>query len=328
MLVAFLAIVTGDNRRPVYIIAHMVNSIADFDEAMEGGANAVESDVNFSDDGTAAKLFHGLPCDCFRECKAEEKVLPFLEYVRKSTSADGGQYRDKLALLFLDLKVGDIDEERKYEAGVDIAQKLLRHLWQGVPSYQALNVLLSVPSVTDREVLQGAIDTISRFNNTILDKIGFDVSDNDELDNIRNMYEMLGIQRHRWQGDGITNCLSYLRSADRLQSVIDNRDSEGRERYIEKAYDWTLDMPEELRRSLRRGVDGIITNKPDRMATIMQEDEFKEALRPANVSDNPWARFVGPSPLPRLSTDDLDHLKDEDLESAIEDAFNFLARLF
>ncbi|XP_077490428.1 dermonecrotic toxin SPH-like [Amblyomma americanum] len=306
----------------------MVNSIADFNEAMRGGANAIEADVTFSHDGTAVKLFHGWPCDCLRECTAEEEVKPFLEYVRMTTSIDGGQYADRLALLFLDLKVGDIDEQRKYGAGINIAENLLQHLWQGVPFSQALNVLLSVPSVADQEVLQGAIDTISRYNSAMLDKIGFDVSNNDDLDNIRNMYERLGIERHRWQGDGITNCLSYLRSADRLQSVIDNRDSDGPEHYVEKAYDWTLDMPEEIRRSLRRGVDGIITNKPERMAVIMQEDEFKDTLRPANVSDNPWIPFVSSTPLPRLSTDDFDHLKDEDLGSAFDDAFSFLARLF
>uniref|UniRef100_G3MT88 GP-PDE domain-containing protein n=1 Tax=Amblyomma maculatum TaxID=34609 RepID=G3MT88_AMBMU len=328
LFAALLGLVAADKSRPVYIIAHMANSIGDFDEAMEGGANAVESDVSFSEDGTAAKLFHGLPCDCFRECEAEEDVGAFLEYVRKSTSADGGQYRDKLALLFLDLKVSDLDEERKYGAGFDIAQKLLHHLWHGVPFPQAMNVLLSIPSVTDQEVLRGAIDSISGYNSTLLNKIGFDVSDNDELYNISKMYERLGIQRHRWQGDGITNCLSYLRSADRLQGVIDNRDSQGQERYIEKAYDWTLDLPEEIRRSLRRGVDGIITNRPERMAMIMQESEFKDILRPANVLDNPWTRFVGPSPLPRLSTNDLSHLKDEDLVSTIEDAFNFLGRIF
>ncbi|KAK8786970.1 hypothetical protein V5799_023259 [Amblyomma americanum] len=253
VLITFLGLAAGAHRRPVYIIAHMVNSIADFDEAMRRGANAIEADVTFSHEGTAVKLFHGWPCDCLRECEAEERVHAFLNYVRRSTNSYGGQYADRLALLFLDLKVGDIDEQRKYGAGVDIALNLLVYIWEGVPSSRALNVLLSVPSVADQDVLQGAIDTISLVNSAMLDKIGFDVSNNDDLDNIRNMYERLGIQRHRWQGDGITNCRSYLRrrSSDRLDRAIDNRDSNGPEHYVEKAYDRTVDLPTEIRRSLR-----------------------------------------------------------------------------
>ncbi|KAK8786969.1 hypothetical protein V5799_023258 [Amblyomma americanum] len=305
VLITFLGLAAGAHRRPVYIIAHMVNSITDFDEAMRRRANAIEADVTFSHDGTAVKFFHGIPCDCLRECTAEEEMGFFLEYVSKTTSIDGGQYADRLALLLLDLKVGDIDEQGKYWAGVDIALNLLLHLWEGVPSSRALNVLLSVPSVADQNVLQGAIDAISWANRAMLDKIGFDVSNNDDLDNIRNMYERLGIQRHRWQGDGITNCRSYLRrrSSDRLDRAIDNRDSNGPEHYVEKAYDRTVDLPTEIRRSLRRGVDGIITNKPERMAVIMQEDEFKDTLRPANVSDNPWIRFLGRIRVSKMNPD-------------------------
>ncbi|KAK8786971.1 hypothetical protein V5799_023260 [Amblyomma americanum] len=131
VLITFLGLAAGAHRRPVYIIAHMVNSIDDFDEAMRRGANAIEADVTFSHDGTAVKLFHGWPCDCLRKCEAEERVHAFLNYVRRSTNSYSGKYRHKLTLLFLDLKLGDVHENRKYAAGVDIAQKLLQHLWHG-----------------------------------------------------------------------------------------------------------------------------------------------------------------------------------------------------
>ncbi|KAK8786967.1 hypothetical protein V5799_023256 [Amblyomma americanum] len=302
-------------RRPVYNIAHMVNSIAKFDEAMEGGANSVEADVTFADNGTVTRLFHGVPCDCFRACDIQEEVPPFLQYVRRTTSGNRRKYSQKLALLFLDLKVGNVEEESKYRAGVDIAEKLLRHLWDGVVPWQMMKVLLSVPSVSDKKVLEGAIQIISRLNPVALDKIGFDISNNDKLDTIREMYRDLGIDGHRWQGDGISNCLSLLRPAARLQSVIDNRDSEEPDGYVEKAYQWTVDLPKQLRRSLRRGVDGIITNRPARMARIMEEDEFKNTLRPANVSDSPWIRFGAPSPFPRLPSTDMDFLGDDDFDA-------------
>ncbi|XP_077491682.1 dermonecrotic toxin SPH-like [Amblyomma americanum] len=354
VLITFLGLAAGAHRRPVYIIAHMVNSITDFDEAMRRGANAIEADVTFSHEGTAVKLFHGWPCDCLRECEAEERVHAFLNYVRRSTNSrkktttsttktsarrsqpekqlllpqDTGKYTHKLTLLFLDLKLGDVHENRKYAAGVDIAQKLLQHLWHGVPSSQAVNVLLSVQRVSDWQVLRGAINTIYSHDIDKLDKIGFHVSDYKSLSSIRDMYERIGIQRHRWQGDGITNCLSWLRPAGRLQNVIDNRDSQQNDHYVEKAYDWTLDMPQEIRRSLRRGVDGIVTNKPARVAEILGEKEFRETLRLANVADSPWTRFASQTRLPRLSCFDSDQLKDEDLQSVFEDGFSFLGRPF
>lgn len=300
------------DRRPVYNIAHMVNSVAKLDEAMADGANSVEADVSFADNGTATRLFHGVPCDCFRACDIEEDVPRFLQYVRKTTSGRGAKYSDKLALLFLDLKVSNVEEKQKYRAGVDIGRKLLRDLWRRVPTWQAMNVLLSVPSVSDKEVLRGAVDTVSRLSPIMLDKIGFDISNNDKLDNIRSLYVDLGIQGHRWQGDGISNCLSYLRPPARIRDIIDDRDTEEVGRYIEKAYQWTVDLPKQMRRSLRRGVDGIITNKPQRLARIMEESEFNATLRPANVADSPWTRFGGLSLFPRLLSDDMDILGDDD----------------
>lgn len=300
-------------RRPVYNIAHMVNSVAKLDDAMKRGANAVEADVTFADNGTALKLFHGVPCDCFRACEIQDQVPAFLQYVRKTTGRYGGKYSQQLALLVLDLKSGNIDSKQKYRAGVDTAEKLIENLWYGVPPWDAMNVLLSVPSVSDKEMLRGVIQTISRFNPVMLDKIGFDISNNDKLDNIRAVYRELNVGMHRWQGDGVSNCLSFLRPPARLQRVIDDRESEGAESYVDKAYQWTVDLPKQLRRSLRRGVDGIITNRPERLKSILQEEEFKSKLRLATSADSPWSRFGGGSLFPRMLSTDMDFLGDDDL---------------
>lgn len=156
---------------------------------------------------------------------------------------------------------------------------------------QAMNVLLAVPSVDDREVLRGAIQTIHRQMPDMIDKIGFDITDNDELNTIEKMYRQLGIRGHRWQGDGASNCVSFLRPTGRMYSVVANRDAGKSSTFIEKAYQWTIDIPQQLRLSLRRNVDGIITNRPDLLASILKEEEFRSTMRPANVSDSPWTRF-------------------------------------
>ncbi|KAH8037761.1 hypothetical protein HPB51_017261 [Rhipicephalus microplus] len=280
---------SGSGRRPIYNIYHMTNAIWQVDEGMELGANAIESDVTFDSNGTAVWFFHGVPCDCARWCERHEKVPAFLQYLRRTTN--GGKYENNLALLFLDLKSTTLYADKKHDAGVDVANKLLNYLWLGVPIQKALNVLLCVHSVDDKELLWGAITTILRQRPEMIDKIGFDVSNNDDLEKIGKFYRKLGIEGHRWQGDGITNCLSYARPAGRMNSIVRNRDSDEESCYVDKAYQWTIDIWDQLRLSLRRNVDAIITNMPHRLASILKESEFRNRLRPANASDNPWSRY-------------------------------------
>ncbi|XP_077490433.1 dermonecrotic toxin SPH-like isoform X1 [Amblyomma americanum] len=283
--------VSTSRLRPVYIIGHMVNSISEIDAAMKQGANSIESDVAFDKNGNATWFYHGTPCDCFRTCTSWENVPTFLQYIRQSTHPNRGKHREKLLMLFLDLKVQKLDNKKKYWAGTDVATKLLQHLWQGVPPTQAMNVLVSVPSYRDKDVLRGAIDTIKRHAPAMLAKTGFDISDIEDLSKIRSVYQELGIRENRWQGDGAQNCYSFLRSHSRMRRVVANRDLNSADHYVDKAYHWTVDIPDQLRRSLRIGVDGIITNKPERLARIVKEGEFTSKLRRATIDDNPWTRF-------------------------------------
>ncbi|GIY20292.1 dermonecrotic toxin SPH [Caerostris extrusa] len=121
-----------------------------------------------------------------------------------------------------------------------------------------------------------------------MQKLGFDVSLNDDLNSIRRMYSKLGVISNRWQGDGITNCLRSLRDDSRLRHAIRIRDSDAG--FIEKVYDWTVDTTLSIRRSLRAGVDGLITNFPERVISVLQEKEFKDKYRLATVDDNPFSR--------------------------------------
>ncbi|XP_049523920.1 dermonecrotic toxin SPH [Dermacentor silvarum] len=282
----------GLERRPVYNIAHMTNTIAQVDEAMELGANSIESDVAFTFNGTAAWFYHGVPCDCFRRCRRHQDVPALLDYIRKTTSTNGGIYSQRLVLLFLDLKVKKVHPMYMHNAGADIAEKLVKHLWSGVDPWRAMKVLLSS---SDGEVVWGAVLTIYRLMPIMLRNVGVDISNKSErLHAIRNVYLSLGMLGHRWQGDGTTNCISFMRSASKLQKIINNRELN---HHVEKVYQWTIDIPTKLRRSLRKGVDAIITNRPDRLATILKEDEFRGMVRPATIYDDPWTRFGDKSPV-------------------------------
>ncbi|CAN7982410.1 unnamed protein product, partial [Ixodes hexagonus] len=277
--------------RPFFNIAHMVNSIKEIDQYLRLGANAIEADVTFNSDGTAKQTFHGSPCDCFRNCFQRENIVDYLEYVRKVTSTSDAKYKDHVALLFLDLKVTDLSPDSKTKAGKDIAKKLLDHLWYNVDVNKTVNVLLSIGHVSDKDVFKGTLETIMKHGDPELaEKIGFDVGLNDPLDEISKMYSELGIDHNRWQGDGVSNCLSLFRPANRLKEALRYRDSRTDRSYADKVYHWTIDLSSAIRSSIRMGVDGIITNYPERVSTIIMEGPFRRAVKLANPQDTPWKK--------------------------------------
>ncbi|XP_077485127.1 endothelin-converting enzyme 1-like [Amblyomma americanum] len=78
---------------------------------------------------------------------------------------------------------------------------------------------------------------------------GFDVGMNDPLELIGHMYKTWGIIRHRWQGDGLSNCVRFLVPVDRLIAAIKMRDT--KTGYMNKVYHWTIDLPLAIAKSIR-----------------------------------------------------------------------------
>src|SRR2546430_2261111 len=74
------------SKRPFYNIAHMVNSIREVDYYVGQGANAIETDITFSNNGSALYAYHGYPCDCLRHCTEREDFGRFLGYIRDITT--------------------------------------------------------------------------------------------------------------------------------------------------------------------------------------------------------------------------------------------------
>ncbi|CAN8013230.1 unnamed protein product [Ixodes persulcatus] len=181
-----------------------------------------------------------------------------------------------------------------------------------------MNVLLSIGRASDMAVLTGAIDTIIGFDPSLslFNHVGFDVGLNDKLENIAKMYERLGVNGHRWQGDGITNCLVNLRSPRRLKETISYRDTNKRESYVDKVYYWTVDKVATIRKTIRRGVDAIITNRPERVTGVLAEDEFKKSVRLATYRDDPWTRLQ--SKTTKRGSNELDSDMDEMGDEASE----------
>jgi len=90
LLFMMVIIKVADSKRPFYNIAHMVNSVNDIVYYLNQGANGIESDISFSDNGTALSTYHGYPCDCFRICTKSESLYNYLRFVGHIT--DPGLY--------------------------------------------------------------------------------------------------------------------------------------------------------------------------------------------------------------------------------------------
>lgn len=61
--------------------------------------------------------------------------------------------------------------------------------------------------------------------------------------------------------------------------------------FIDKVYHWTIDFPFYITRSIRHGVDGIISNRPDNVRMVVESPEFRNTLKVADITDNPWQNF-------------------------------------
>lgn len=53
--------------RPFYLMGHMTNNVDEVKKFVSAGANAVEIDIQFTEDGLLDKVFHGMPCDIPRQ---------------------------------------------------------------------------------------------------------------------------------------------------------------------------------------------------------------------------------------------------------------------
>lgn len=280
---------SADSRRPLYIVAHMVNSIFEIDEYIARGANAIEADVAFNSNGTVKSIYHGYPCDCYRVCDEREDFGKYLNRVRDLANPNHSDYQKSLTLLFLDLKLSEVSRSQKYRAGEEIAKHIITNLWTDDLSDPRISVLLSIGHTSDSEAVRGVQDTFTKSHRgSSMKKLGFDVGLNDDLNSIRRMWTKLGVRVNRWQGDGITNCLRMFRDDIRLRHAIRIRDTGTG--FIEKVYDWTVDITANIRRSLRLGVDAILTNFPERVVSVLQEEEFRGKYRLATNDDSPFSR--------------------------------------
>uniref|UniRef100_Q5YD75 Dermonecrotic toxin LrSicTox-alphaIB1 n=1 Tax=Loxosceles reclusa TaxID=6921 RepID=A1K_LOXRE len=276
------------NKRPAWIMGHMVNAVAQIDEFVNLGANSIETDVSFDKNANPEYTYHGIPCDCGRTCTKWENFNDFLKGLRKATTPGDSKYHEKLVLVVFDLKTGSLYDNQAYDAGKKLAKNILQHYWNNGNNGGRAYIVLSIPNLAHYKLITGFKETLtSEGHPELMEKVGYDFSGNDDIDKVGNAYKNAGVTGHVWQSDGITNCL--LRGLSRVKEAVKNRDSSNG--FINKVYFWTVDKRASTRDALDAGVDGIMTNYPDVIADVLSESAYKANFRIATYDDNPWETF-------------------------------------
>ncbi|XP_055943011.1 dermonecrotic toxin StSicTox-betaIB1i-like isoform X1 [Argiope bruennichi] len=280
----------AESRRPIWNIAHMVNALHQIDYYLDMGANGLEFDISFSPEGKALYTFHGIPCDCFRSCLHYENFITYLQYLQRLTTPGDQLFRKELVLLLMDFKVRGLSSAALTNAGEDVAMKMLDYYWlRGKSNQTQAYIVVSLPSTAHVEVMKSFLRTLQNQNaSEYIPRIGLDFSGNEDLHIILDCLERSGYLEKYWLGDGITNCLG--RSTKRLLSALNKRDEH--EKQVSKVYWWTVDRQSTMRRVIRLGVDGMITNYPENLFKVLKEDPFRHYARLATLEDSPWKKHV------------------------------------
>lgn len=109
------------------------------------------------------------------------------------------------------------------------------------------------------------------------------------MDRSRDLFKSLNVSLNVWQGEGKTYMINKTGDAVRIGRVISARDSA--DSFIQKVYDWTVDEKDIMRKALRYGVDGIITNRPKLLIEVLGEPEFEGGFRLATIEDDPFSLY-------------------------------------
>ena len=243
---------------PFYIIAHMANNRQSIDWAVSQGANGLENDFQFDDDGQPTVVEHGDPCDCYcsftrtnichrglqGKCagpKASNTAANQLQYI--------AQLRN-LALYIVDSKIEVNWNDRLIKAGQAIIPFLDRNLFEY--GYRG-QVIISSAKMNTYDYIEAAVRTA---NNSINRDRYFFTFDGEDDDYQGVMSTLSRLTNRRVYGTGISACGGKTFYFAIQRAVIGKNNGENGMTYI-----WTIDKESSMREYISRGVQGIITNR-------------------------------------------------------------------
>ena len=248
--------------RPFYIVGHNPNTVSDAVDAVDGGANGLEPDVQvYEDDSSRLCISHGTG-----EPSAPT-VAAYLDGVHAQLSSSG------LSLVVFDCK----PEATSADHGFELLMTIRDHLTFDTD----ITVIISVGKLDEGGFFDRIIDILGPREGLMID------AEND-AGAVTNYFTSRGLS-HQGYGNGISFANfafgPYYRYS--LEAACGIRAQAGRPSFI---YVWTVNAHDELREYIRIGVDGIITDDPHDLLEIAGEPEFSSLIVLANRLDNPFAQ--------------------------------------
>lgn len=251
--------------RPFYVVGHNPNTIADVLKALDGGANAIEPDVNvFSHDETQLCISHG----------EGDKDAPTLTQFLTDLH-DIAVKRPQLALVVFDCK----PKTNNPRHGLILLNAIRSILTHDV----SLSAIISVAELKDTAMFDNIKGMIGAREGLMID------FENDPVQ-ISNFFSGINVA-HQGFGNGISvfNDLLGPNVRPSMERACEFRAATAKLRFI---YVWTVNAKHLEREYIRIGVDGMISDDVAEVRRIMMESEFQPLVRMATRTDNPFRPAV------------------------------------
>lgn len=248
--------------RPFYVVGHNPNTIAEVNAALAAGANALEPDINvYKNDNSQLCISHG------EGDAGAPSLVQFLKDLHTVALA-----HPELSLIVFDCKPGSVSAAN----GLTILNAVRTHLTFDTN----INVIISV-SAMESAVMFDTIKTM------LGPREGVMIDEENDPVAVSDYFAKQGVVNQGF-GNGISVLSCGILGPNvrpSMEHACGLRASTKRPRFI---YVWTVDCVDLEQEYLRIGVDGVITDDPAEVRQVMAEPEFKDVVRLAVRSDNPF----------------------------------------
>jgi len=249
--------------RPFYVLGHNPNTILEVSRALDAGANGIEPDIN---------VYSAQPGQlCISHGEGDSNAPSLVQYLTELHAI--ALARPELALVVFDCKPGTVSPQ----SGAAILAAIRTHL-----TYDTnLNVIISVSALASAAMFDLIKDDLGPREGLMIDE------ENDPVA-VSNHFAGIGVTNHGF-GNGISILSCGLLGPNvrpSIEHACGMRASSARPRFI---YVWTVDCVELEAEYIRIGADGVITDDPAEVRTVMARPEFADVVRLAVRADNPFA---------------------------------------
>ena len=265
---------TNPGARRFYAIAHMANTATAVTWALRQGANGVEIDLNFDDNGNPTEFKHGLPCDCtcsprefwppmcivLGDCSANSSKTSLLEHIAHINRINTPGF----ALVVIDSKLDKKDSGNKQRAaGRNVVKLLEDHLFS--KGYNG-KVIIGAPHLTNGPYMSeaGIKANSSPYKSQMYFTI--DMGGDKTYMTVDTLIRYLP-NKNRVYGTGISACVAAT-YYDAIRQAVKQYQVGTLGSLI---YIWTLDKESSMRKYIDVGVNGIMTNDPGKLVRIVRE---------------------------------------------------------